>query len=137
MPLAAKFQDNRMLKPKRPIFKNYTKTQYFCAFFEYHLISIKHKDDMTTISKKHEKALPETSIFEQKISFFRPRCWNAEFRGLRRDLGLDFGGLGEVLGSSRGILGPTALVLSPTLTPKYLHEDSHTTQLKKREIQGS
>ena len=27
MPLAAKFQDNLMLKPKRPIFKNYAKTQ--------------------------------------------------------------------------------------------------------------
>ena len=55
MPLAANFQDNLMLKPKRPIFKNYGKTLCFCAFFEYQLMSIKHKDDVTTMSKKHEK----------------------------------------------------------------------------------
>ena len=55
MPLAAKFQDNLMLKPKRPIFKNYAKTQSFCAFVEYQLMSIKHNDDVTTMSKKHEK----------------------------------------------------------------------------------
>ena len=57
MPLAAKFQDNLMLKPKRPIFKNYAKTLCFCAFFEYHLMSIKHNDDVTTMSKKHEKII--------------------------------------------------------------------------------
>ena len=57
MPLAANFQDNLMLKPKRPIFKNYWKTQCCCAFFEYQLMSIKHKDDVTTMSKKHEKII--------------------------------------------------------------------------------
>jgi len=57
MPLAAKFQDNLMLKPKRPIFKNYAKTFCFCAFFEYQLMSIKHNDDVTTMSKKHEKVI--------------------------------------------------------------------------------
>ena len=67
-------------------------------------MSIKHKDDVTTMSKKHEKSLPKSSIFE-KSNNFRPRCWNAEFRGLGQDLGLDFGGLGKVLGSSRGVLG--------------------------------
>ena len=58
MPLAAKFQDNLMLKPKRPIFKNYGKKHcVFCAFFEYQLMSIKHKDDVTTMSKKHEQII--------------------------------------------------------------------------------
>ena len=57
MPLAANFQDNLMPKPKRPIFKTYGKTQCFGAFFEYELISIKHKDDVTTMSKKHEKII--------------------------------------------------------------------------------
>ena len=70
-------------------------------------MSINHKDDATTMTKKHEKSLPESSICEQKSGNFRPRCWNAEFRGLGQDLGLDFGGLGKVLGSSRGVLGPT------------------------------
>ena len=70
-------------------------------------MSIKHKDDVTTMSKKHEKSLPESSLFEQKGKKFRPRCCNAEFGGLNADLGLDFGGLGKVLGSSRGVLGPT------------------------------
>ena len=84
-----------------------------------------------------KKSLPESSIFEQKIKFFRPRCWNAEFRGLGEDLGLDFGGLGKVLGSSRGVLGPTTVVLGPTLAPKSLHEGSHTTQRKKLENHGS
>ena len=51
-----------------------------------------------------KKSLPESSIFEQKIKNFRPRCWNAEFRGLGEDLGLDFGRLGKVLGSSWAIL---------------------------------
>ena len=63
MPLAANFQDNLMLKPKRPIFKNYAKTQCFCAFFEYQLMSIKHKDDVTTMSKKHEKIIAEIIDF--------------------------------------------------------------------------
>ena len=54
MPLAANFADNLMLKPKRPIFKNYGKTQGVCAFFEYQLMSIKHKDDVTTMSNMHE-----------------------------------------------------------------------------------
>ena len=70
-------------------------------------MSIKHKDDVTTMSKKHEKSLPKSSIFEQKSKNFRPRCWNAEFGGLGEDLGLDFGGLGKVLGAPRGVLGPT------------------------------
>ena len=47
-----------------------------------------------------KKSLPESSIFAQKSKNFRPRCWNAEFRGLGGDLGLDFAGLGKVLGSS-------------------------------------
>ena len=33
------------------------KTQCFCAFFEYQLMSIKHKDDVTTMPKKHEKII--------------------------------------------------------------------------------
>ena len=107
MPLAANFQDNLMLKPKRPIFKNYGKNTVFLCIFENQLMSIKHKEDVTTMSKKHEKSLPESSIFEQKSKNFRPRCWNAEFRGLGEDLGLDFGGLGKVLGSPRGVLGPS------------------------------
>ena len=37
MPLAANFQDNLMLKPKRPIFKNYGKTVCFCAFLNVNL----------------------------------------------------------------------------------------------------
>ena len=94
-------------------------------------MSIKHKDDVTTMSKKHEKSLPESSIFEQKSKNFRPRCWNAEFRGLGEDLGLDFGGLGKVLGAPRGVLGPTEGVFGPTLTPKYLHKGSHTAHQKK------
>ena len=57
MPLAATFQDNLMLKSKRPTFKNYAKTLCFCAFFEYQLMSIKHNDDVTTMSKKHEKII--------------------------------------------------------------------------------
>ena len=57
MPLAANFQDNLMLKPKRPIFKNYRKHNVFRAFFEYQLMSIKHKDDVTTMSKKHEQII--------------------------------------------------------------------------------
>ena len=84
-----------------------------------------------------KKSLPESSIFEQKSKNFRPRCWNAEFRGLGEDLGLDFGGLGKVLGSSRGVLGPTTVVLGPTVAPKSLHEGSHTTQRKKLENHGS
>ena len=70
MPLAAKFQDNLMLKPKRPIFKNYAKTLCFCAFFEYQLMSVKHNDDVTTISKKHKKIIAEIidfSLFLIKI----------------------------------------------------------------------
>ena len=34
------------------------------------------------------------------------------------DLGLDFGGLGQDLGSSRGVLDPTSDVLGPALAPK-------------------
>ena len=109
----------------------------FLCIFEYQLITIKHKDAVTTMSRKHEKSLPKSSIFEQKSKNFRPRCWNAELRGLGGDLGLDFGGLGKVLGSSRGVLGPTTVVLGPTLTPKSLHEGSHTTQRKKIENYGS
>ena len=63
MPLAAKFQDNLMLKPKRPIFKNYGKTLSFGAFFEYQLMSIKHKDDVTTMSKKDEKIIAKIINF--------------------------------------------------------------------------
>ena len=70
----------------------------FLCIFECQLMSIKHKDDVTTMSKTHKKSLPKSSIFEQKSKNFRPRCWNAEFRGLGQDLGLDFGGLGELLG---------------------------------------
>ena len=83
------------------------------------------------------KSLPKSSIFEPNSKTFRPRCWNAEFRGLGQDLGLDFGGLGKVLGSSRGVLSPTTVVLGPTLAPKSLHEGSHTTQRKKLENHGS
>ena len=61
MPLAANFQDNLMMKPKRPIFKNYGKTLCFCAFFEYQLMSI--KDDVTTMSKKHEKIIAGIIVF--------------------------------------------------------------------------
>ena len=57
MPLAANFQDNLMLKPKKPIFKHCRKNTVFSAFFEYQLMSIKHKDDVTTMSKKHEKII--------------------------------------------------------------------------------
>ena len=95
-----------MLKPKRPIFKNYAKTQCFCALFEYQLMSVKHNDDVTTMSKKHENIIARIIVFEQQIKNFRPRCWNAECRGLGQDLGLDFGGLGRVLGSSLAILRP-------------------------------
>ena len=80
-----------------------------------------------------KKTLPKSSIFEQKSKKFRHRCWNAEFRGLGQDLVLDFGGLGKVLGSSRGDLGPTTVVLAPTLAPNSLHEGSHTAHQKKYE----
>ena len=63
MPLAAKFQDNLMRKPKRPIFKNYGKTMCFSAFFEYRLRSIKNKNVVTTMTKKHEKNIAKIIDF--------------------------------------------------------------------------
>ena len=64
MPLAANFQDNLMLKPKRPSFKNDGKNMvFFCAFFEYQLMSINNKDDVTTMSKKHEKIIAKIIDF--------------------------------------------------------------------------
>ena len=86
---------------------------------------------MTTISKTHKKSLPKSLIFARKSKNFRPRCWTAEFRGLEGDLGLDFGGLGKVLGAPRG-----ESVFGPTLTPKYLHKGSHTAHQKKYEKKG-
>ena len=63
MPLAANFQDNLMLKPKKPIFKNYGKNIVFLCIFQYQLLPIKHKDDVTTMSKKHEQIIAKIIDF--------------------------------------------------------------------------
>ena len=84
-----------------------------------------------------KKSLPESSIFEQKIKFFRPRCQNAEFRGLGGDLGLDFGCLGKVMGAPWGVLGPTESVFGPTLAPKYLAKAATQPIKKKHANKGS
>ena len=57
MPLAANFQDNLMLKPKKADLQKLWKSIEFLCISEYQLMSIKHKDDVTTMSKKHEKII--------------------------------------------------------------------------------
>ena len=113
MPLAAKFQDNLMLKPKRPIFKNYGKTLYFCACFEYQLMSIKHKDDVTTMSKKHEKIIAGIIDFWTKKQEFSASMLE---RGISRSWGRSwprFWGSWEGLGVVSGRLGPHLGHLGP------------------------
>ena len=119
MPLAAKFQDNLMLKPKRPIFKNYAKTLCFCAFFEYQLMSVKHKDDVTTISKKHKKIIAEIidfSLFLIKILIiFRIDVRTRNFEVLGRILASILG----VLGRSWGRLGASWAPLRASWAPLW------------------
>ena len=55
MPLPSKVEENLMLKPKRRIFKNYAKTQYFCVFSEYVLMSTKNRNNLETNAEKHQK----------------------------------------------------------------------------------
>ena len=137
MPLAAKFQDNLMLKPKRPIFKNYAKPLCFCAFFEYQLMSVKHNDDVTTISKKHKKIIAEIIDFSlfliQILIIFRIDVRTRNFEVLGRILASILG----VLGRSWSRLGASWALLGPTLAPRSLHEGSHTTQRKKLRNHGS
>ena len=120
MPLAAQFQDNLMLKPKRPIFKNYAKTLCFCAFFEYQLMSVKHNDDVTTISKKHKKIIAEIidfSLFLIKILIiFRIDVRTRNFEVLGRILASILG----VLGRSWGRLGASWAPLGPHFGAKVL-----------------
>ena len=119
MPLAAKFQDNLMLKPKRPIFKNYAKTMCFCAFFEYQLMSVKHNDDVTTISKKHKKIIAEIidfSLFLIKILIiFRIDVRTRNFEVLGRILASILG----VLGRSWGRLGASWAPLRSSWAPLW------------------
>ena len=119
MPLAAKFQDNLMLKPKRPIFKNYAKTLCFCAFFEYQLMSVKHNDDVTTISKKHKKIIAEIidfSLFLIKILIiFRIDVRTRNFEVLGRILASILG----VLGRSWGRLGASWAPLRASWAPLW------------------
>ena len=119
MPLAAKFQDNLMLKPKRPIFKNYAKTLCFCAFFEYQLMSVKHNDDVTTISKKHKKIIAEIidfSLFLIKILIiFRIDVRTRNFEVLGRILASILG----VLGRSWGRLGASWAPLRSSWAPLW------------------
>ena len=63
MLLPLKFQEILMLKPKRSIFKNYAKTQYFCAFSEYVLMSTKNRNILETNAEKHQKSEPKSLIF--------------------------------------------------------------------------
>ena len=84
-----------------------------------------------------KKSLPESSKLEQNSRNFRPRCWNAEFRGLGEDLGLDFGGLGKVLGAPRSVLGPAQDVSGPNSGSKVFTQRQPHSPSKKALKKGS
>ena len=137
MPLAAKFQDNLMLKPKRPIFKNYAKTLCFCAFFEYQLMSIKHNDDVTTMSKKHEKIIAGIIDFWTKKQEFSASMLE---RGISRSWGRSwprFWGSWEGLGVVSGRLGPHLERLGPYFGTKVLTRRQPHQPTKKLTNYGS
>ena len=137
MLLPLKFQEILMLKPKRSIFKNYAKTLCFCAFFEYQLMSVKHNDDVTTISKKHKKSLPKSSIF----LYFWLKFWSFSASMFEREILRSWGGSWPRFWGSWGGLGVVSGRLGPHLGRLGPHfgakEGSHTTQRKKLENQGS
>ena len=93
---------------------------FLCAFFEYQLMSIKHNDDVTTISKKHKKIIAEIidfSLFLIKfLIIFRIDVRTRNFEVLGRILASILG----VLGRSWGRLGASWAPLGPHFGAKVL-----------------
>ena len=82
------------------------KHNVFGAFFEYQLMSIKHNDDVTTMSKKHEQIIAGIIGFWTKNQVFSASMLE---RGISRSWAGSwprFWGSWEGLGSASGRLGP-------------------------------
>ena len=92
----------------------------FGAFFEYQLMSVKHNDDVTTISKKHKNITAEIidfSLFLIKILIiFRIDVRTRNFEVLGRILASILG----VLGRSWGRLGASWAPLRASWAPLWL-----------------
>ena len=92
----------------------------FCALFEYQLMSIKHNDDVKTISKKHEKIIAGIIDFRTKDQVFSASMLE---RGISRSWGKSwprFWVSWEGLGVVSGRLGPHYGRLGPHFSAKVL-----------------
>ena len=113
------------------------KTLCCCAFFKYQLMSIKHKDDVTTMSKKHEKIIAGIIDFSTKKQEFSASMLE---RGISRSWGRSwprFWGSWEGLGVVSGRLGPHYGRLGPHFGAKVPTRTQPHHPTKKLENQGS
>ena len=117
----------------------------FGAFFEYQLMSVKHNDDVTTISKKHKNITAEIidfSLFLIKILIiFRIDVRTRNFEVLGRILASILGVLGRSwgrLGASWAPLGPHFGAKVPTRRqPHHPTKKTRKPGVPKSEIGGT
>ena len=129
MPPAANFQDNLMLKPKGRSSKTMEKHNVLCIF-EYQRMSIKHKDDVTTMSKKHENHCRNHRFLNKKAIIFGLDVGTRNFEVLGRILASILG----VLRRSWGRLGASWAPLRASWAPLWLqstYTNAATQHIKK------